>query len=642
VNGRTARNAALACLVALAAHAAGAAGPEESARRAVHLLEYVAADYPGAVQDGAVANELEYREQLDFAAAVREQLGALGVAGDDGLIGALDRFDAALRDRAPAASVAAQARALAASIRERFGVRALPGRAPDLAAARVRYAELCASCHGDAGAGDGPAGRGLDPPPASFRDRERAMALSPFALFSTITYGIDGTGMIAFEPTLDADARWDLAFYVGSLGFGDGEIARGRALVSERGAAQIPDLAALTHRSAAELSGGDDAAAALVAFLRANPAALEHGNLPLDVARARLAESLRASEAGDARRALDLATSSYLDGFEHVEPALNAVDPSLRTSIEEEFVRYRAALRAGAPPGEIAAGARSLAAGLDRAAMRLDEGGLGATAVFAGALTILAREGLEAVLLVVAITGVLTRAGRRDALRFVHAGWIAALVAGVATWWIATHLVTVSGARREVIEGVSALLAAGILFYVSYWLLSKTEAARWQSFLDERLRSALSRGSLWMLAFLSFVAVYRECFETVLFFQALAAQAGPAGRGPLAAGVAAGLLVLAVLATLVFRFGRRLPLRRFFAASSVLLYALAIVLAGHGVAALQEAGWIPATPASFFRFEWLGIYPTWQGLAAQAALIAAALAAWPLLVASFRDVPRRA
>jgi high-affinity iron transporter len=618
-----------------------AAGPEERARRAIHLLEYVAADYPGAVQEGAVVSELEYREQLDFAAAVREQLGALGVAPGDSLLAALDEFDAALLDRAPAAAVAERAREIAGVVRARFGVRAAPPRTPDLARGREAYATACASCHGPDGLGDGPAGRGLDPPPASFRDRERAAALSPFALYSTITYGIADTGMASFAGSFDEAARWDLAFYVGSLGFAEAEIERGRArLAAAPGSA--PNLAALTHHSAAELAAGDAGAAALVAFLRANPGALQAGELPLDVARSRLAESFEAAQRGDAGRAIELATSSYLDGFEHVEPALSAVDGDLRTAVEEEFVRYRAALRAGAPPAEVAAIHRSLAGQLERAEQRLGGGGLAPAAVFAGALTILAREGLEAVLLVVAITGVLVRAGRRDALRWVHAGWIAALVAGAATWWVASRAVAVSGASREVVEGVSALAAAAILFYVSYWLLSKTEAARWQAFLDERLKRALSRGSLLLLAGLSFVAVYRECFETVLFFQALAAQAGPAGRQPLVAGVGAGVLLLAALALAVFRFGQRLPMRRFFAASSVLLYGLAIVLAGHGVAALQEAGWIPATPVSLLRFEWLGIYPTLQGLALQGALLLAALAALPLVVASFQETPRRA
>jgi high-affinity iron transporter len=271
-----------------------------------------------------------------------------------------------------------------------------------------------------------------------------------------------------------------------------------------------------------------------------------------------------------------------------------------------------------------------------QAEQRLGADELGPTAVFVGALTILAREGLEAVLLVVAIIGVLTRAGRRDALRFVHAGWIGALTAGAATWWVASRVVAMSGASREVIEGVSALVATAILFYVSYWLLSKTESARWQAFLDDRLKGALTRGSLGALTAVTFVAVYRECFETVLFFQALSAQAGPDGTAPLFAGIGAGAALLAVLALTVFRFGQRLPMRQFFAASSLLLYGLAIVLAGHGIAALQEAGWIPATPLSLFRIEWLGIYPTWQGLALQGALLCAAFFALPLVVGGFR------
>ncbi len=334
-------------------------------------------------------------------------------------------------------------------------------------------------------------------------------------------------------------------------------------------------------------------------------------------------------------------SSAYLDGFEPSETALNVIDPDLKTHVEAEFMQYRSAVREGHALAEVEAIARSLAAGIAESEQRLAGDELGPTAVFVGALTILAREGLEAVLLVVAIFGVLKRAGRRDALRYVHAGWTSALAAGAATWWIASRFVAMTGASREVVEGVSALVATAILFYVSYWLLSKTESARWQHFLDDRLKGALTRGSLGALAVVTFVAVYRECFETVLFFQALAAQAGPEGTAPLFAGIGAGAGVLALLALTIFRFGQRLPMRRFFAASSLLLYGLAIVLAGHGVAALQEAGWIPATPLSLFRIEWLGIYPTWQGIVLQGALVCAAFFALPLVVGGFRREPTR-
>jgi high-affinity iron transporter len=636
---------AVAILFSFVAAHASTPTAEDQARRATHLLEYLAADYPGTVRDGQVVNELEYGEQIEFAGQIAANFAALGVATGDPLATALANFEAAIRARAPGDAVSQQARDLAGAVRERFGVRAVPARAPDLAKGRALYASSCAPCHGATGLGDGPAGANLDPPPRNFHERDRLVALSPFALFSTITYGLAGTGMAGYETQLDEASRWDLAFYVGALGFAPDEIARGKARLDgdrDAAAARVPDLAALTHRSLAELARRDDADAALVAYLRAHPEALHSGDLPLDIAQARLAASLEAFRAGERERALDLAVSAYLDGFEHAEPALNVVDPELRNRVEGEFIQYRAALRAGRAPAEVEAIGQALAAQLGQAEARLAGDGLGPTAVFVGALTILAREGLEAVLLVVAIFGVLTRAGRRDALRFVHAGWIAALAAGAATWWIASRFVAVSGASREVVEGVSALVATAILFYVSYWLLSKTEATRWQAFLDDRLAGALSRGSLGALTAVTFVAVYRECFETVLFFQALSAQAGPAGEAPLVAGIGAGLILLAVLALTVFRFGQRMPMRRFFAASSLLLYGLAIVLAGHGIAALQEAGWIPATPLSLFRFEWLGIYPTWQGLALQGALVCAAFFALPLVVGGFRREPTRA
>jgi len=635
-------------LAVLAPSPAGAADPpssEDQARRATHLLEYLAADYPGTVRDGQVVNQLEYAEQSEFAAQIHANLAALGVAESDALLVAITRFESAIRDRAPGEAVAGQARELASGVRERFGVRAVPSATPDLARGRALYDTSCASCHGATGVGDGEAGRSLNPPPRNFNARDRLLALSPFALFSTITYGLGGTGMVAYAQQLDEASRWDLAFYVGALGFGQDEIARGKTLLdTQRDAAiaRVPNLAALTDRSVAELSGGDADGEALLAFLRAHPEALRTGDLPLDVAASRLTQSLDAFRAGERERALELAISSYLDGFEPVEPALSVVDPALRKTIEAEYIRYRDALREGRAFSEVSTIHRSVEEGLAQAEQRLAGSGLGPTAVFIGALTILAREGLEAVLLVVAIIGVLARSGRRDALRFVHAGWIAAFAAGAATWWVAARFVAMSGASREVVEGVSALTATAILFYVSYWLLSKTESARWQSFLGDRLKTALSSGSLGMLTLVTFVAVYRECFETVLFYQALAAQAGPAGAGPLFAGIGAGAAVLAVLALTVFRFGQRLPMRRFFAASSLLLYGLAIVLAGQGIAALQEAGWIPATPVSLFRLEWLGIYPTWQGFALQGVLVLAALAALPMVVGGLRREPTRA
>jgi high-affinity iron transporter len=628
-------------LAGLAAPAptAAAAPSDDPARRAVHLLDYLAVDYPETVADGAVVNELEYAEQIEFAGQVRERLAALGAADGDPLAAAAAALERAIQAREPGPQVSARARALAADLRARFGIRALPATPPDPARGASLYAHSCASCHGAEGRGDGPAGAGLDPPPSNLTDPARLGALSPFALYSTIRYGIAGTAMAPFAASFDDAALWDLAFFAASLHATAEQRARGAALAAAepaRLAARVPSLQALVETAPDELAAGDPEGGALVAHLLANPAALQGRELPIAIAIARLDESWSAYRAGDRDRAVDLAVSAYLDGFEHVEPALVTVDPRLRTGVEAQFLRYREALRAGTPAAEVGEQHANLVADLARAERRLTAGRLGTNATFLASLTILTREGLEALLLVVAIVGVLHRAGRHDALPWVHAGWIAALAAGAATWWAAGRLVELSGARREVVEGVSALLAAAILFYVSYWLVSKLEAARWQAFLGGRIREAASGGRLLALAGVAFLAVYRECFETVLFYQALAAQAGPAGARPIALGIGAGLLLLAVIAIALFRFGRRMPMRRFFAASSVLLYALAVILAGHGVAALQEAAWLPATLVPGPTVEWLGLHPTLEGLAVQGLLLLAALGAFVKLSGGLR------
>jgi high-affinity iron transporter len=188
----------------------------------------------------------------------------------------------------------------------------------------------------------------------------------------------------------------------------------------------------------------------------------------------------------------------------------------------------------------------------------------------------------------------------------------------VLTWWVATRLIDVSGAQREVTEGVTALLASAVLLYVGFWLHSKSHGQRWSAFIRTQVSGALGRGTLWGLSAISFLAVYREVFETVLFYQALVAQGDPA---PVAAGFATGCVALAILAWVIVRSSTKLPLGMVFGVSSMLLAAFAVVFAGRGVAALQAAGRLPLDPLPLPAVPWLGLYPNVQGLALQFGLV---------------------
>lgn len=249
------------------------------------------------------------------------------------------------------------------------------------------------------------------------------------------------------------------------------------------------------------------------------------------------------------------------------------------------------------------------------------------TTAFLGSFTILLREGLEALLIVIGMIAFLRKAERPEVLRYVHAGWIGALLAGGVTWAVATYLVGVSGANREVTEGLSSLFAAIVLLSVGIWMHQKSLAGRWQQYLHAKMSAALTRRSAIFLFSLAFIAVYREVFETILFFIAMWSERN---GGAIVAGLVAGSAALAAVAYWLLRVSKRLPIGQFFSISSILIAVLAVVLVGKGMAALQEAGWVAQGLIAAPRIDWLGVYPSWQSLTAQ--LIVAVIASVGFLI----------
>jgi high-affinity iron transporter len=618
------------CMVALLAGVsvpARAAVPASAARQTWQLLDYIAVDYPAAVEDGRVISEGEYAEMREFAAAVRSQLAALpATPAQASFATQADELIAAIEGKVPATRVAALSRRLADGLLENYPVGAVPAAAPDVTAAAGLYARTCASCHGATGHADGPVAANLDPPPIDFTDGGRAAHRSPFALFEAISQGIQGTGMTSYAALPEAD-RWALAFYVGNLAQGAEARSRGQTLWADepQWRQRVPTLEALTRTSQADLvaAGAADAdAQAVLAYLRAQPAAVvpvttHAADGPLALARQRLAESLRAYEAGDGDAAKAAALSAYLDGVEPVEPTLAGRDDELMRELEAAMARYRDLINRQAPIADAAAEASSVIVLFDRAEAVLTDSSAGRSTAFLGSFTILLREGIEALLIVIGMIAFLRKADRREALPAVHAGWIGALLAGVVTWAVATHLVDISGANREVTEGLSALFAAAVLLSVGIWMHQKSLAGRWQQYLHAKMSAALTRRSAIFLFVLAFVAVYREVFETILFFIAMWSEENSSA---ILGGLVAGSAVLAAVAYWMLRMSQRLPIARFFSISSMLIAVLAVVLVGKGVAALQEAGWVGQALVAAPRIDWLGVYPSWQSLFAQATI----------------------
>jgi high-affinity iron transporter len=501
--------------------------------------------------------------------------------------------------------------------------------------------------------------------PANFTDVAFMRAETPDDFFNVITLGRRRSGMPAWSDALAVQDRWDLVRFVWTLTHPTAQVERGRALLGERCPACESALAepptALVAKSDADLLAAlergpaasavaaldEPGRAAVVAALRArafdglvgdataaSPVRAERpAREAIAEVHALLDSILAASERRDAA-APGLATDAYMR-FEPYEKRLGALDPGLVRRVEEGFVRLRQAVRAPTAAGEVPALVATLHHDLEMAATAL-EPGAGAWVRFVQSAGIILREGFEVVLVVGALLAYVRRSGSAAMVRALYVGSALGVAASAVTAVILATVLRVTPWAGEALEGAAMLLAAVVLFWVSYWLISKAEADRWQRYIRSKVQGALTSRSHTALASAAFLAVYREGFETILFYQALFAGA-PAGDVMVPAGLVAGLVALAVVYVGLERVGLKIPMHAFFVGTGAFLYAMAIVFAGRGVAELQEAGLVSLTPvAGAPRLETLGIFPTVETLVAQAVFVALLLYAVGVTIARRR------
>lgn len=607
----TARSRFLAWLMlpmlALCSFVVSANSPE-GASQALHLIDYIGADYPPTVDQGKVIDETEYREQLEFLAVLKGLIADLPERPERAeLAQGVNALQTAIEQREDGAAVAREARQLGAKLAVAYEVSQAPVITPDPARGAPLYAQHCSVCHGETGAGDGPAGVGMTPPPANLRDAERLDRLSLYAIYNTLGLGVEGTDMPSFADQLDERQRWDLATYIAGLSADPGAAKADKTY-------NLADLARQTPNEVLAADGPQ--AAATFRAQRAQPPQVVRGpGQLLDYTGATLDKSLAAYRAGDREQAYDLSVAAYLEGFELVESSLDNVDSNVRKNTEKALMAYRQSLQDGLPVEQVEQRLEAAKVLLKESAGLLGSDGLSWSLSYISGLLILLREGLEAILVLAAILAFLRNTGQQSAVRGVNIGWGLALLAGLATWALAAYVIDVSGAQRELLEGCTALFASVMVLWLGVWMHDRRHAAAWQDYIKSSL---VSGGGRFGFAILAFFSVYRELFEVILFYETLWLQAGPAGHNAVLAGGATALVLLIGLAWIILRGSAKLPLALFFGINAALLCALSVVFAGHGVKALQEAGIFGTRPVPFFEFDWLGIHADAYSLGAQA------------------------
>jgi high-affinity iron transporter len=596
---------------------------EKEARTLVTLLDYIAKDYDGAIENGKIINQAEFEEISEFTqtciAYHKNLIPQVNNPNFTALKTGLENLRGLIQNKSDQALIEAQTKDIKNKILAMGLIKMSPDKWPSLKSGMMIYNEKCQSCHGAEGKGDGILAVGLDPEPTDFQDPGTLKHLSAVQAYNVAKLGLEGTAMRSFNELSEAEL-WDVSFYIMSLS----HLADHEKLRLLPAGVNLDSVSKWTDQ---QLQNSLATAGSQINISQIRHYEPERA-LPLEVASANLDASLQAFLNNDKKNAQALALSAYLEGVELVENTLKASDKSIVIEIEKTMLAYRNALKGN--DVELAKSTYANASELIVKAQEiLDSNSYSFGFTYWAALSILLREALEALLIIVVILSILRPLKIKKAIQFLHSGWIAALIVGVVSWLFVDQLVKISGSSREMMEGVGSLIAVVVLIYMGTWLHSKSEIKKWKEFIEVKINKISQSGNWWGLMLFSFIVVFREAFEVVLFLSALKLDIPSSSGSPIGWAVLTSVIIIVAFAILMLQYSKRLPIKQIFRVSAITMVVLAVVLVGKGFAALQEAGIIGMNLLSdWIRFEPLGIYPTMQSLGAQLLTLALTIGIW--------------
>jgi high-affinity iron transporter len=537
---------------------------EPDPRLLVHVLNYIAVDYAGAVSpQGEVKSNFEYEEQRDFAQRAKELSREITGLNFPEIRVAIDQLEKLVTEKADPTKVAAKSQEISQLIIQKSHLATSPVHKVNLENGKTLYDQNCFQCHGVSGMGDGPSSGNFNPPPTNFQG-PKLNGTSNFQLFNTIKLGVPGTAMAAFDHLSDSEI-WDLAFYVDSL--------RKTSIVSK---------------------------------------AVEA-----------LDQAVQSFEKGDFKSAKTFAIEAYLDGVEPLEPKLRLKDLAFTNELEQSLLKIRQGIDRQVPVTELGQSVEATKALLAQVEKVLSRKESSHWFTFSVAFGIFMREAFESALLLITLLGVIRSFGSPRAALFVHAGWGLAVILGLVGWFFSGWIMSVTGAQRELLEGAVALLAVAMLLYFGFWMHRKTEIGRWREFIKQMVSMALQKKNLFALGTVAFMGVFREVFETVVFLRALLLESGAQHELTLGAGVLTAFVLVVLLSWWSVRWSAKIPVRQLFVISSWVMFFLSFVLLGKGIHALQETGLVSVTSIGLdWKIELLGVYPFYQTLVPQLLLTA--------------------
>ncbi|MDW0137263.1 MAG: FTR1 family protein [Nitrososphaeraceae archaeon] len=348
----------------------------------------------------------------------------------------------------------------------------------------------------------------------------------------------------------------------------------------------------------------------------------------IDDIRIKLVDLLQQYKGGEYDEAFLTARSAYLDSYEGIEIPIRPINPDFTLDMEIKFAELRNLIQQHQPYDKIEAKIVEIRNGLDESERLVTgTGSIAPSLAFTTSFSIIFREGLESALIIGAILAYLDASRNARYKKHVYLGIVIAIIATVITWYVAQFIIGISGASRELIEAIAGISAVAVLFWVSFWILNKVETKKWIEFVKAKVWQATTTGSVMVFAMLSFFTVYREGFETVLFYQAMFSFAKNMETFVLM-GLVLGLAVIISVVFIIRKIGKKLPLRVLFGLTMAIGAYMSIAFIGNAIREFQEVGYISTThlfgiiPRLEINLATMtGIHPTLETTVAQIILL---------------------
>ena len=563
----------------------------EKVKKVVMMLDILSKEYKLAIENGTVVNHAEYEESRIFLEQSFERYQAIigympNSKNSEELKTKFTALRTAIKNKHDPSEITISANAISSQLLKELGIEIskLPTRAIDIENGKSIFKANCTICHGLTGGGDGPLSSKIAPAPAILSDPmvtgdEHSTA---YDNFQVISVGVANTLMMAWSEILPEDDLWDVAYYIRT--FSNKNL----------------ELPAVT--TTIDTDGTSDSTKQAIA----------------DIVRV-LNVSIKAFKAGELEKSAEMAFDAYLS-YETIETGLVTKNKELGLRLESSFGRLRAEIKRGADLDHVEKINQNIQDDLQEA-QKILELKVGFTGLFLQSFSIIVREGFEAILIVAALIAFLVKSRNKGKVKIVYQGVTLGIIASFLTAYIIHEVLNISMANQELLEGWIMLVAVAVLFWVSYWLLTKIETQKWQSYITGKMTQAITTGNVFALGMVAFLAVYREGFETVLFYKALYLYAGEISNG-IIPGFLVGCVFLAVMFFLINKVGVKVPIKWFFGFTSVLLYFMAFTFMGKGIHELQMGEAVSLTAAEFApEISWLGMYPTWETFIAQSLLL---------------------